>query len=140
MRRCLVIFAFLLGVASLPASANYAINGRCFVTASEALDSFSANYPQVVVTSGSPIWWSLSSASITGQNLTVVLRKTNTNQASITVPIANCTAPTIAPFDVTQALAAFSFFFSAVILIFVVSHGGGAILTAIKKGGTRLLG
>ncbi len=108
--------------------------------ASQALDSFSANYPRLEVSTGSPVWWTLYSASISGQNLTVVLRKATVNQASIVLPVANCTMPTQAGFDLTQALAAFSFFFSAVILIFVVSHGGGAILTAIKKGGTRLLG
>jgi len=132
------ILSLLFAAVSFPASANYAINGQCFVTATEALDSFNANFPKLVTAGTTSIsfqWFSVSSASIVGQNLTVVMRTGNTNQAAYTMPIQNCTAPTVSPFDVTQALAAFAFFFSAVILVFVVSHSGGVILETIRTGG-----
>lgn len=37
------------------------------------------------------------------------------------------------PFDVTQALAAFSFFFSAVLLLYWVSANAGAVLEKIRR-------
>jgi len=135
MRVFLILSMLILASLSLPASANYAINGQCFATATEALDSFNSTWPRY--DTSNTTWWSVASSSIAAQNLTVALRKNTTNQASIVIPLVTCTAPTTAPFDIVQALAAFSFFFSLVILIFVVTTGGGAVLTAIKTGGVN---
>ena len=131
MRVFLILSMLILASISPLASANYAIDGQCFATASEALDSFTSTYPRFDSTN----WWSVASASISSQKLTIILNKDAKAQASVTVPLQNCTTPTIATFDITNALAAFSFFFSLVILIFVVTTGGGAVLTAIKTGG-----
>ncbi|GHU39155.1 hypothetical protein AGMMS50256_38850 [Betaproteobacteria bacterium] len=38
------------------------------------------------------------------------------------------------PFDITIAWAAFSFFFSSVVLLWTVAKGGGVVLSAIRKG------
>jgi hypothetical protein len=38
------------------------------------------------------------------------------------------------PFDLNFALAAFSFFFSSTILLWVVAKAGGVVLSAIRKG------
>ncbi len=135
MKAVLILLGCLL---SCSASANYALNGQCFASASDALDSFNSQYPRLTLSAATPpaaVWLSLTSSSITGQALTAVIHQDAADLPAVVLPLADCTAPTVAAFDVVQAMGMFGFFFSGVVLIFVFSHGGGVILQAIRRGG-----
>lgn len=135
-------FAFLfLMLLSLPASANYAMNGQCFATSQEALDSFVSGYPKLVTTSGSSTnqintWHSVNTASIStsaaGQYLFVSMRFNNTNQTSLSIPVANCTILTNS-YDYSAGGALWAFAFSFVLGLWFVSKNIGLVIESVRK-------
>lgn len=137
MKKTLITFLFLFGFFSWPASANYAINNQCFATANEALDSFTSQYPKLSVFNNANnivyTWFSVSSASISGQNLTVVMRNNTTNLASIVIPIQNCTNPSSPAYDYATGSMLWGFAFTFVLGLWYVSKNIGLILQAVRR-------
>jgi hypothetical protein len=68
------------------------------------------------------------------QALQIALSRLQLAQAENSTLLQKLLTAQAEPFDISVAWAAFTFFFSGVIVLWAVAKGGGAILSAIRKG------
>lgn len=128
------LLCFLSGFWTCNAQANYAMNGQCFATGPEALDSFNSRYPYFETATSSPSWWSVASSSLSGQNLSVILRLGTVNQPLITVAVPNCAQVTNENFDSVLGGAFWAFGFAGVMILYFSSHVIGLVLKSVRHG------
>lgn len=115
----------------------FLVNGKCLATAAEANLAFASNYPQL----GDINYTSLVSSSVSNAgvlNYSVSTRPISGNPVSSrtgTMQLASCPTPDPLPtqFDTVAAAGLWVFFFSFVLILYLVSKSAGTVLAAIKR-------
>jgi hypothetical protein len=113
----------------------YALGGQCYVDGAHALQAFVNSFP---VQDGGGNFLTLVSASLSGTTINYSVNQrawTSNGLASRTgsFVLQTCTELTAPSFDPLSAGAIWTFFFSSVLMLWLISRSAGSIIEAVRK-------